>query len=420
MGLRNQNNNWGRAKLLRSGLLIVGFVMVGFLALKLSQAATMHMSLEAESGSYAGNASVVQGAGASGDALRFGGGSSGGRDPLKQPFASNSIWNMPIGSNAVYVPAHMPANPGGDDWTPMPQIDDEHIVLRPSAPLVDINYSDAGWSSKSRCNSTASSGGGLPVSVPIPNDYVVPSDNTNSGAAFLLADGRTIVQTQPFARCTAGAAATSVIKFANVDLYGDGIIGAHGGSRLSSVGGSIRIGELRPGQQGPKHALKLNVDSPRILYNCHTASECYRWPASTADSGAVGDYGSSNPAPNLALKMGALLALPASVNLDSLGLESAPGKQIAWTLQNYGAYIVDSTGGAAYAFSAEHGPDGTLRNQFQADYGIPLEQRINDQTAWSRDVQRLMVALAIVDNNSASSVGGGGTPRQALAPEVKP
>ncbi|HEY5590184.1 MAG TPA: hypothetical protein VIK55_04120, partial [Paludibacter sp.] len=25
------------------------------------------------------------------------------RDPLKWPFASNSIWNMPIGSKAVYV-----------------------------------------------------------------------------------------------------------------------------------------------------------------------------------------------------------------------------------------------------------------------------------------------------------------------------
>lgn len=27
------------------------------------------------------------------------------RDPLKQPFSSNSIWNMPIGSDAKFVPA---------------------------------------------------------------------------------------------------------------------------------------------------------------------------------------------------------------------------------------------------------------------------------------------------------------------------
>ena len=30
------------------------------------------------------------------------------RDPLKWPFAQNSIWNMPIGSGAQYVPANLP------------------------------------------------------------------------------------------------------------------------------------------------------------------------------------------------------------------------------------------------------------------------------------------------------------------------
>jgi hypothetical protein len=33
-----------------------------------------------------------------------------------------------------------------------------------------------------------------------------------------------------------------------------------------------------------------------------------------------------------------------------------------------------------------------------------------------RDMDRLFLALAVVDNNSATSVGGGGTPRQPLAP----
>ena len=42
----------------------------------------------------------------------------GGRDPIRQPFASNSIWNMPIGSGAVYVPANLPALPGGQHRRP--------------------------------------------------------------------------------------------------------------------------------------------------------------------------------------------------------------------------------------------------------------------------------------------------------------
>ncbi|MGZ4869152.1 MAG: hypothetical protein ACXV2F_02175, partial [Halobacteriota archaeon] len=33
------------------------------------------------------------------------------RDPLKQPFASTSIWNMPIGSGAVFTPANISPNP---------------------------------------------------------------------------------------------------------------------------------------------------------------------------------------------------------------------------------------------------------------------------------------------------------------------
>jgi hypothetical protein len=116
--------------------------------------------------------------------------------------------------------------------------------------------------------------------------------------------------------------------------------------------------------------------------------------------------------------MGALLAIPTSVNINALGLESDPGKQLAWTLQNYGIYIVDSTGGPAYAFSAENGPDGNMRTQFQTDYGYPLEQRINSNTAWSRDVQRLITALSVVNNNTPTSIGGGGTPLQPLAPPI--
>ncbi len=319
---------------------------------------------------------------------------------------------MPIGSGAKYVPAHLSADPGNDVWAPMPQVDDEHIVLKPSAPATAINYSSAGWSGSSRCSAT----GGLLVTVPIPTNYIVPSSKANDVAAFLAADGHTVIQTQPLARCSSGGSATSLVKFASVDLYGDGITGAHGGSGLSALGGSLRVGELRPGSQGPKHALKVNVYAKQELYRCTTKADCYRWPATKADSYAVGFYGTLGGNSNTAMKMGALLAIPASTDLSSLGLETEPGKQLAWTLQNYGAYIVDDTYGAGFAINAENGPDGSLRTQFKADWGFDLEQRVNDNTAWSRDLQRLRQALYVVDNNSASSVGGGGTPRQPLAP----
>src|SRR5581483_9669059 len=337
------------------------------------------------------------------------------RDPLQWPFSATSIWNMPIGSNAVYVPANLPAIPySANQWAPMPAIDREYIVLTPTAPLTNINYSSAAWSGADRCTAT----GGVLFQVPIPSNFIVPNTPGNASSAFLLQDGRTIVQTQPFARCTTGGSGTTLTglsQFPQVDLYGDGIGGSHGGSGLSAVGGSIRLGELRPGNQGPRHALKVAVYSAQVLYQCTTYTDCFRWPADRADGNAVGSYGTLRPN-NSAMKMGALLAVPASVDLSTIGLETEPGKQLAWTLQNYGAYIDDSLGEPSFAIDAEIGPNGSKLDEFQADWGYPMEQRVNDNTPWSRDIQRLMTALYVVDNNSSTSIVGGGTPLQPFAP----
>ena len=345
------------------------------------------------------------------------------RDPLKWPFASNSIWNTPIGSGAQYVHAHLPEVPSNDEWAMMVNKDLDRIIFKPNAPITTIKVSDAGWDeNRNRCAPT----GGVLANVPIPANFVVPNSRNNNAAAILAADGRTIIQTQPFTRCVAGGEATSWGAFLPVDLYGSGITGAHGGSGLSSVGGTIRLGELRPLSnttnlyQGMRHALKLNVDSREVLYKCQTKAECSRWPAVSADNAAVGYYGSKPGAhvPSFAMRMGALLALPADLDLTSLNLETDAAKQIAWTLQNYGTYIVDSTGGPGYDLSVEDGADGAFAEQFKQDWGFDFDQRVRDNTPWVRDLRRLISRLHVVDNNSPTSVGGGGTPRQALAPEL--
>lgn len=358
-----------------------------------------------------------------------------GRNPFWWPFISSSIWNTPIGSGAVYVPANLVAAPddpndhfpNGDPidvgWTPMPQIDEERIVLVPTAPLTAIEYSSAGWSGADRCIATppAPPATHLPVSVPIPTSYTLPSSSKNNGAAFLMPDGHTLVQTQPWTRCSAGASSTSVARIfdGGVDadiISGDGRNGAHGGSRLGTLGGAIRLGEMRPGSSGPHHALKINLFSKMELFNCSVLADCFRWPAYTADSSATTSYGSINNNPNV--KMGALLAIPPSVNINNIGLETEPGRQIAWTLQNYGAYDVDTTGGAAFSISAEEGFHGSKPDEFFADYGLNMRARVghSQDSGWSRDLQRIRPLLQVVNNNSPTSVGGGGTPRQPVAP----
>ncbi len=332
------------------------------------------------------------------------------RDPLVQPFAIDSIWNMPIGTGAQYVAINMAADPSNDVWAPMPQIDDEYIFLDSTAPLTNINYSDAAWTGRDRCNAT----GGLLFQAPFPTNYVVPSNMGNNSAVFLMPDNRTLIHSQPITRCVAGGPATSVIEFSGVDIYGDGRYGSHGGSALSAIGGSIRLGEFRPGIP-VRHTIKIDVDSPVVLARCSSDSDCFRWPAFTADAGAPGSYGTQNPNPVPGMKMGALLAIPTSTNINNLGLESVPGQMLAWTLQNYGAYIVDTTGGPSFTINAETGPNGSKRDQFKADFGMDFEQRVNSNTPWSRDMQRLVQALYLVANNGPTSIGGGGTPLQPLA-----
>jgi len=291
--------------------------------------------------------------------------------------------------------------------------------------MTTIAYSNAGWSKVNgqqvdRCNPTNDDPhpelSALPIDVPIPANYVQPSDNGNDSATFLMPDGHTLIQTQPFARCTAGGPGTSKHSSPAEDLYGDGRTGAHGGSKLSALGGSIRVGELRPGQQGMRHALKVALFKQMDYYNCSLTSECYRWPASTADSGAANDYGSLTNSQNRAMKMGALLAIPASVDINSLGLVSEPGRQLAWTLQNYGAYIVDSYGGPVFGLDAESGPDGDKGKEFLLDYGFSISTYAGSHSAWTNDLQKIIPLLAVVDNNSPTSIGGGGTPRQPIAP----
>jgi hypothetical protein len=98
------------------------------------------------------------------------------------------------------------------------------------------------------------------------------------------------------------------------------------------------------------------------------------------------------------------------------GPGNGTGQATGLALQNYGAYIVDDTGGPNFAINAEDGPDGSIRTQFKNNYNIDIETWNPGGSAWSRDIQRLMQALNVVNNNSASSIGG--LPRQPLAPAI--
>lgn len=358
-------------------------------------------------------------------AAGIGGGGGGGgttssifRNPYVQPFAVNSIWNMPIGSSATFSAANL-ATAGA---TEAPVLDYEHIIQSPTAPLINVYYSSVGWPTV--CSTPTS--GTILQTVPVPSSYTVGPDGGNDGSTFLGPDYRTIQQNQPFSRCTVGANGTAMVapSLWTVDFYGAGIYGAHGGSDLSSIGGSLRVGELRPNQTGPAHAIKLNINSGQLW----SGTPGFLWPANNRDSGSTVYSGT-----NSNLQMGSLLAIPPSVTLASLALQTSlagdntkgPGAQLFWTLQNYGLYIVDSTASSttpSFGISIEAsgtGPTATgytqgFEAQFFNDWGYGPQQW-GAGSAWANDFLLLMSTLQAVTNNTSTTIGGGGAPRVALA-----
>ncbi|MDA3832660.1 MAG: hypothetical protein PF495_04625, partial [Spirochaetales bacterium] len=241
------------------------------------------------------------------------------------PFSDTSIWNMPIGSDAIYVHAQIEkATMAGMT------IDEDILFLDGNAPMQNVYYNASGWSREiNRCEPEET----LLLSIPMYPDFIVgpetwEGDTPNSGVAAIMPDGRTIVQTQPFAQCKEGIA-TSKFVVKTVDIYGEGALGAHGGSGLSAIGGTLRLGELNEATDVIRHALKENIFAGKNLYY-DDKTKGYRWPAIRSDGYAQNTYYKKRTGPIVVeCRMGALLALPQNLDLDALEFETIPARILA-------------------------------------------------------------------------------------------
>ncbi|MEL6816332.1 MAG: calcium-binding protein [Cyanobacteria bacterium J06598_3] len=321
------------------------------------------------------------------------------RDPLKWPFSPDSIWNMPIGSNAQYVDARL-------ERAQQASVDvDYFYVLDAGDPLQPV-FAPGNWG-PGRASGTAYRN----IALPIPDDLLVPDatddETPNNAAAFLLPDGRTLVQLNPLTRDRIGGP-ISGWRAATEDIYETGIRGGHGGSGLSSIGGTVRLGELT-GDEPIRHALKVNLEGERYLSYANGAGggAGFRWPATRADSYAdEKTYGGQVSA----LTMGALLAIPPEATPERLGLKTAAGRKLFYAFQDYGAYVADNTNWDTHAIAVEQG----VSNEFESAYGYDFESTESD---FYDDYMTLFSELHVVANNGPDNIGGGGTPRAPLAPD---
>jgi hypothetical protein len=340
------------------------------------------------------------------------------RDPWLRPFSSDSIWNTAIGSSAVHV--NSLSNGIG-----LLDGDDTYIYAgNPSDPVRPVNLVAGFFPPRVPSFPTPSF-----RSIEIPDSYtvadatLVPYSTPNNPAAFLRADGRTLVNLEPLTRPTPGG---GVFAYNNEDtfLFGDGNDGhgSHFGSNLSALGGLIRVGELT-GPDPISHVLQIELPTYLLyknLFSSANRNETYRWPATTSDSN-YSEYGTDNTSVP-GLRMGSLLALAPSATISSLGIRTPPGRKLFKALQDYGALIVDTSGGNGFrpngADYINFGIEAGVKSEFRATFGYDFSVSAPGNSDWYFDVNALYTNLKLVENNSPVAVGGGGSPRVATQPSL--
>lgn len=344
------------------------------------------------------------------------------RNETVWPFAPDSIWNVAIGSDAIYVDAKIRLDINISHGV---MADPEYFTVTSHADPVVPFYDPGSWSE--RCVGSKPHAAQGPQSLHLSPDWIVADcqghNTPNNAAAFLQPDGRTLIQGNPICRNVSGGPVYGYLTPGESDgvyedIYGPGITGGHGGSGLSSLGGSIMAGELLPTTGPIQHALKIELYANLYYWlNTSDPSRSYRWPAIQCDSyaGQAGPLQYNGTVQ--ALVPGALLALrPQDYARVASTLQTVPGRKIAAALLDYGGYIVSDTAWDVRQICVQDGVEQEFLRTYGYNFTFTHFPGPAGASAWWSDIATIFSWLYVVDNNTPTSTGGGGTPRQPPPP----
>lgn len=302
-----------------------------------------------------------------------GGGAAEGRvaarDPIHQPFASDSPWNTSLGRDARYAPVPTLNLAAGvhietREWAiPI-------YVAAPTDPVRQLYF-----------RSNGQRAGEVRI------DPAVPDFDGDHNTYLALVDER-LERVWEFSgpqRDPGGDFRGGDIGVSELAGSGWGTAGpSHSGASL--LGGLIRRGELR---RGVPHALAVLVPAHAI----NRENRPFEWPATHALSSGH-RYGTNGN-----LRLGSLLALPPDADLSAL---SGPALLLAEALRDYGAYVVGTfnAGGKDLVLLADRACDPEVTPDLMAA------------------LRPVAAHLQRVENNTAQTPGGGGIPRRPPAPPV--
>jgi len=358
------------------------------------------------------------------------------RNPFLWPFNSTSIWNTPIKYGALFVPAHL-YDSATPERSPPTQFhnDQDWIILAvdqdPPTPWIDDTGHFPGGCAQLAHNATQQI-------AHFPRSLVVDCTANNNAAAVLNPDGHTLIQTQPLYRPYPGSPIIAWYHHGvpqtypwSTNIYEAGNLGAHGGSGLSAMGGTIRLGELL-GTEPIRHALKLELWSHPYYYggvpalqpatDANGGRNQYVWPATGSDSGSnrPGSSGGLYNGTNQYLAPGALLAIPKDM-VFKVQTTTMVGEKLKMALTHFGGYLVDDTGSKTNgaAICMEPGVVLEVERAYNVSFNItnPVAKgKSAADTAVYDDLVRIFQQLQVVANNGPLSIGGSGSPPVDFVP----
>jgi hypothetical protein len=292
------------------------------------------------------------------------------------PFASNDPWNLPIGLGAKFAPIQSPVfsnSKGGylnsREWShPI-------FMARSNYPLRTIFHTDGKVCAKVRAA-----------------DYFLPDRQDDAHLHIIDANRSQVVETWRAKKRRDGNF-TAQACYVN-SLKGAGMYPYHHGTRAyggSAIAGLIRTHELT---DGIRHAIAVGTNGAGLNKKAPNG-KCFVWPASACDNFYGTVYGSSGN-----LYMGSLLAIPPTVNINRLPLQTKQGKIIAKAMQDYGAYITDNAGGNLIFYA-------------ETAAASKIDPRIEG------DLSTIAKYVKVLTNNRPETPAGGGKRRAPLAPPFK-
>lgn len=298
------------------------------------------------------------------------------------PFASTSVWKLGVATAATFASAgdarntaiHTTGADGsGQVWVNSSTFSHPIATATNSDPLATVTDVQHGGSWSERIPATARIAAG-----------------TDQHMHVITPDGLAVQE--HFSVTRNSTTSYSVHRRVQVDLRSTGIgpnngVRAYGGSAIAGLIRGWEVNSAHPRYTGAiRHALAIALRPSQLFDNGSGGG--FVWPATEQDADSATTYTGVVP-------MGSYFAIPPTVDLTTLGLQTTQGMMLAKAAQDYGCYVTDRSSTQAFYCEDDAGPAQAFAT---AALGAGSS---------AHDPRVVFNALRVVTSNTAATPNGG-------------